>query len=87
MRLFATFLGYSPEYIDEILHKKKKERETLAIDLHRPTFIKVHRKYLHPDTLDYYGLPWEWDSVSFVLPKQTSALVCSVMMRDTAKAD
>jgi len=48
------------------LHKKKQERASsaLAIDLHRPTFIKVNRKYLHPDTLDYYGLPWEWDSVS-----------------------
>ncbi|KAI1614877.1 hypothetical protein EDD36DRAFT_166967 [Exophiala viscosa] len=54
--------GYSPEYVEEILHKKKQERATLAIDLHRPTFIKVNRKYLHPDTLDYYGLPWEWDS-------------------------
>lgn len=56
--------GYSPEYVEEILHKKKQERASsaLAIDLHRPTFIKVNRKYLHPDTLDYYGLPWEWDS-------------------------
>ncbi|KAJ9501453.1 hypothetical protein LTR67_000265 [Exophiala xenobiotica] len=53
-----------PEYVEEILHKKKQERASsaLAIDLHRPTFIKVNRKYLHPDTLDYYGLPWEWDS-------------------------
>ncbi|KIW98306.1 uncharacterized protein Z519_01890 [Cladophialophora bantiana CBS 173.52] len=53
--------GYSPEYIDEVLHKKKAERATLAIDLHRPTYIKVNRKYLLPDTLDHYGLPWEWD--------------------------
>ena len=61
--------GYSPEYIEEVLHKKKAERAnaTLAIDLHRPTFIKVNRKYLHPDTLDHYGLPWEWDAVSFAL--------------------
>src|ERR1700679_2786378 len=64
--------GYSPEYVEEVLHKKKAERATLAIDLQRPTFIKVNRKYLHPDTLDFYGLPWEWDSVcttlSFALP-------------------
>jgi hypothetical protein len=62
--------GYSPEYVEEILHKKKQERASsaLAIDLHRPTFIKVNRKYLHPDTLDYYGLPWEWDSVSNTFP-------------------
>ena len=63
--------GYSPEYIDEVLHKKRAERhaqsQTLAIDLHRPTFIKVNRKYLHPDTLDHYGLPWEWDAVRTTL--------------------
>ncbi|KAK5059914.1 hypothetical protein LTR84_009797 [Exophiala bonariae] len=53
--------GYSPDYIEEVLHKKKEEKTTLAIDLHRPTYIKVNRKYLHPDTLDAYGLPWEWD--------------------------
>ncbi|KIW99938.1 uncharacterized protein Z518_10866 [Rhinocladiella mackenziei CBS 650.93] len=53
--------GYSAEYIEEVLHKKKEEQATLAIDLHRPTYIKVNRKYLHPDTLDAYGLPWEWD--------------------------
>jgi hypothetical protein len=51
-----------------VLHKKKAERATLAIDLHRPTFIKVNRKYLHPDTLDHYGLPWEWDAVRITLP-------------------
>lgn len=62
MLLFPS-AGYSSEYIEEVLHKKKAERETLAIDLHRPTYIKVNRKYLHPDTLDHYGLPWEWDSV------------------------
>ncbi|ETI20887.1 hypothetical protein G647_07230 [Cladophialophora carrionii CBS 160.54] len=54
--------GYTPEEIEEVLHKKKAQRATLAIDLHRPTFIKVNRKYLHPDTLDHYGLPWEWDA-------------------------
>ncbi|EXJ84696.1 hypothetical protein A1O3_05366 [Capronia epimyces CBS 606.96] len=53
--------GYSSEYIEEVLHKKKAEQATLAIDLQRPTYIKVNRKYLHPDTLDAYGLPWEWD--------------------------
>ncbi|KAL2416818.1 hypothetical protein ABEF95_005688 [Exophiala dermatitidis] len=54
--------GYSIEYIEEVLHKKKAEQATLAIDLQRPTYIKVNRKYLHPDTLDAYNLPWEWDA-------------------------
>lgn len=34
------------------------------IDLNRPTWIKVRREYLSPDTLDLYELPWEWDEVS-----------------------
>ncbi|KAI4240284.1 MAG: hypothetical protein L6R40_005220 [Gallowayella cf. fulva] len=28
---------------------------------YRPTYIKVLRKYMSVDTLDAYGLPWEWD--------------------------
>lgn len=58
--------GYSLEHIEEVLHRKReknKERDW-AIDVSRPTYIKVRRKYLHPDTLDAYHLPWEWDSVS-----------------------
>ncbi|RVX67647.1 hypothetical protein B0A52_08176 [Exophiala mesophila] len=64
--------GYSAEYVDEVLHKKKKEKPTLAIDLHRPTYIKVNRKYLHPDTLDAYGLPWQWDGADseFIIIKK-----------------
>jgi hypothetical protein len=27
----------------------------------RPTYIKVNKKYLLPETLDAYNLPWEWD--------------------------
>ncbi|KAL8791930.1 MAG: hypothetical protein Q9195_005506 [Heterodermia aff. obscurata] len=27
----------------------------------RPTYIRVHRKYMCPETLDTYELPWEWD--------------------------
>jgi hypothetical protein len=34
------------------------------MDLSRPTYIKVRRRYLHPDTLDCYQLPWEYDIVS-----------------------
>lgn len=35
-----------------------------VVDLNRPTYIKVHRKHLSPDTLDAYDLPWEWYDVS-----------------------
>jgi len=34
------------------------------VDVNRPTYIRVHRSHLCPDTLDAYNLPWEWDSVS-----------------------
>ncbi|RMZ84716.1 hypothetical protein DV737_g922, partial [Chaetothyriales sp. CBS 132003] len=57
--------GYSDERIDRVLHDKRKARDdsenAWALDLSKPTFIKVNRKYLMPDTLDYFNLPWEWD--------------------------
>lgn len=28
-----------------------------------PTYIKVHRKWISPSTVDEYQLPWEWDDV------------------------
>lgn len=34
----------------------------------RPTYLKIHSNYLSPDTLDVYGLPWEWDDVSDSVP-------------------
>jgi hypothetical protein len=58
--------GYTEAQAEAVLQKKKKENEkkhqnTLAIDLSRPTWIKVKRKWLLPETLDHYCLPWEWD--------------------------
>ena len=32
--------------------------------LDRPTFVKVHRSHLEPETLNVYRLPWVWDNVS-----------------------
>jgi hypothetical protein len=62
-----TKAGYSDARIDELMkgkrEKQRNDREW-AIDLTRPTYIKVNRKYLLPDTLDHYQLPWEWDKVS-----------------------
>jgi hypothetical protein len=34
------------------------------LDVNRPTYIKINREYLSPETLDAYNLPWEWDLVS-----------------------
>ena len=35
-----------------------------ALSLSRPTYIKVHRKHIEPETLNFYKLPWEGDDVS-----------------------
>lgn len=72
-RVRATFLkaGYSDESIERILEKEAKggkDEQKKIVDLTRPTYIKVHRKHLSPDTLDAYSLPWEWDEVSELNP-------------------
>lgn len=72
-RVKTTFsaAGYSDESIERILEKEgkgKKEGQKKIMDLTRPTYIKVHRKHLSPDTLDVYSLPWEWDEVSWFAP-------------------
>ncbi|EED24292.1 conserved hypothetical protein [Talaromyces stipitatus ATCC 10500] len=64
--------GYSEEEIEKMLKKKheqqekKEEKKEGAIVVLEPprektTFIRVHRKYLLPATLDAYKLPWDWD--------------------------
>ncbi|KAL8809301.1 MAG: hypothetical protein Q9200_003535 [Gallowayella weberi] len=37
-------------------------KTTESMDLHRPTYVKTHKQFMSPETLDAYGLPWEWDS-------------------------
>lgn len=73
-RVKKTFgqAGYSEDSIEKILKKGEKGKghahgKDLQIkDLTRPTYIKVHRKHVSPETLDEYRLPWEWDDVSFL---------------------
>ena len=72
-RVKKTFgqAGYDEESIEKILKKGEKGKdhghgkEIKIKDLTRPTYIKVHRKHVSPETLDEYNLPWEWDEVSF----------------------
>ncbi|KXG54364.1 uncharacterized protein PGRI_075080 [Penicillium griseofulvum] len=42
--------------IDKERMKKAKEKEKT-----KTTWIRVHRRFLLPDTLSAYNLPWEWD--------------------------
>ena len=39
------------------------EKEMKDNNLSEPTWIRVKRKWLLPETLGYYELPWEWDEV------------------------
>jgi hypothetical protein len=53
------------------VHDRRHINET-RIDLLRPTYIKVHKKHLLPETLEVYGLPWSWDvSCLFFQPNST----------------
>ena len=70
--------GYSDASIDSFLKKTKdgessrrEDRrpgsgtELALVDLSgdRPTWIKVARKHLHPETLEHFNLPWKYDEV------------------------
>ena len=36
-------------------------------ELTRPTYIRVHKEHICPETLEAYDLPWDWDDVSSLL--------------------
>ena len=59
--------GYDMKSIEAMLEKKDDKNHTgsalVPLDLNRPTYIKINRKYIHPDTLDAFNLPWEFDRV------------------------
>jgi len=62
----AQGAGFSaPAQISNLENEGKSKGHGLKKTiLTQPTYIKVHRKHLSPDTLDAYNLPWEWDDVS-----------------------
>ena len=47
----------------------EKQQHLTILNRRRPTYVKVHKKYLSVDTLRYYDIPWEYDRVitSFVI--------------------
>ena len=56
--------GYSAAHVDSILWgRKSHEGSGAEIDVDRPVYIRVRRKYIHPDTLKAYNLPWEFQEV------------------------
>ena len=68
--------GYDEEEIEKILKGKERAHHgghgghghgghgEMVMDLARPTYIRVQRKHLSPETLDIYNLPWDRDEVS-----------------------
>ena len=59
--------GYSDEQIERMIKKAEKKdsghhgKVSNELAMTRPTYVKVHRKHIDPETLDTYQLPWEWD--------------------------
>ncbi|OCL04161.1 hypothetical protein AOQ84DRAFT_391740 [Glonium stellatum] len=51
----------SSEYPVADMYSEEPELRTDRHARERPTFIKIHRRYLSTETLDYYNLPWEID--------------------------
>ncbi|KAL8813206.1 MAG: hypothetical protein Q9223_000959 [Gallowayella weberi] len=46
---------------EALLPKPADINDVKEMHLSRPTYIKVHRKFMSPGTLDVYKLPWHWD--------------------------
>lgn len=77
-RKFLQVQGHADKRVLENRTEPESRRISKVVNLSRPTYIKVHRKYLSPDTLDAYQLPWEWDHVgSSLLTWLHSLIMCS----------
>ena len=66
--------GYTEAEIEKLLKKGDKGKAPPPANVHagaltlaRPTYIKVHKKHLDPETLNVYHLPWEWDVSHHIL--------------------
>ena len=55
-----------------ITEQAAQEARNNAVKLARPLFVRVHRRYIYPETLDEYDLPWRWDDVGIVFSRMHS---------------
>jgi len=55
-----------------LIENGESSSTTTIVNLSKPTYIKVNKKYLETATLEYYELPWEYDShdSNFLIIKQ-----------------
>jgi GATA zinc finger len=64
-------MGLLPEQIAMMKGEKddaNKYENEMRLSRGRPTYIKVHKMHLFPETLEVYGLPWSYDTVgNFIL--------------------
>ncbi|MCJ1475899.1 hypothetical protein MMC13_004563 [Lambiella insularis] len=62
--------GHGHGHHDDIVHVHGNEIQ--VVPLNRPTYIKVHKRHLDIETLEVYGLPWEWDvrDTDYIIIKQ-----------------
>ncbi|KAL8654959.1 MAG: hypothetical protein Q9226_003226 [Calogaya cf. arnoldii] len=63
---YSPHIPHSPQNL-QMLHGHNEQlvqikEQMNVVNLNKPTYVKVHRKHLSPDTLDAYDLPWEWDT-------------------------
>jgi hypothetical protein len=56
-----------------LIENGESSSTTTIVNLSKPTYIKVNKKYLETATLEYYELPWEYDSVSNSTLTQSSS--------------
>ncbi|KAI9839925.1 MAG: hypothetical protein M1819_000117 [Sarea resinae] len=61
--------GVPDQQISTIVNLPK---DAAVVDMSKTTWIKVHRKHIMIETLQEYGLPWEWDAFdpNYILIKQ-----------------
>ena len=59
MRIENSEERTQPTYLRKRVGRRKGQVGAPVLALNRPTYIRVHRRYLEVDTLDFYDLPWE----------------------------
>lgn len=65
--------GSSREYTeDKPGNKESREKDIVASEAARPTYIRVQVRHVLPETLEYYHLPWEYDQTDdrYILIKE-----------------
>ena len=72
MRRKMSKFGFQDNQIEAVLHPKKADelspgalpnQPLVPVNYRRPTYIKIHKDHIDIETLKYFGLPWEYDTM------------------------